>query len=141
MTTFLTIIGGFVLVALFVIPAVLLSRGKKAKKAKWPGFVAGAAKLVGGLGLVPLTVWAIGLLTGFGVPKEAVGVVAMLGLVAALGVVIIGMWDGKMDEPEQWAMFVMACLLVALAMNGDETMRYIGDQLDRSTDTIKAEIR
>ncbi len=141
MTTFLTIIGGFVLVALFVIPAVLLSRGKKAKKAKWPGFLAGAGKLVGGLGLVPLTVWAVGMLTGFGVPKEAIGVVAMLGLVAAAGVIIVGTWDGKMDEPEQWAMFVLACLVVAVAMNGHETMSYIGDQFNHSTETIKAEIQ
>ncbi|MEV4749105.1 hypothetical protein AB0K21_22225 [Streptosporangium sp. NPDC049248] len=135
----LEILGGLVLVALFLTPALLLSK-KKTKK-KWPGFVAGGLKLVAGLGLIPLTVWLVDLLTGFGLPKVAVGVVALLGLVVAAFVVAIGMWDGKMDDPEQWSMFLLACLLVAVLMTGDETMKYINEQFNGTTDTIKAKIQ
>ncbi|WP_433235627.1 hypothetical protein ACQPYK_25675 [Streptosporangium sp. CA-135522] len=135
------ILGGLVLVVLFLWPAVRVSRNKKARKKKWPGFVAGGAKLLAGLGLVPLTVWVVDLLTGFGTPKEAIGVFALIGLVVAVIIVLLGMWDGKMDEPEQWAMFVLAALVVALGMNGGETMKYIGDQFNNSTDTIKAKIQ
>lgn len=135
------ILGGLVLVVLFLWPAVLVSRSKKARKKKWPGFVAGGAKAAAGLGLVPLTVWVVNLLTGFGTPKEAIGVFALVGLVVTVVIIGLGMWDGKMDEPEQWAMFVLACLVVALAMNGDKTMKYISDQFNSSTDTIKAKIQ
>lgn len=141
MKVFLLVVGGLFVTVAFLWPAVkIMGHGKLFKK-KGMHILVGVLMLLGGVGLVGITAWLVGLAANWSGATVTIGCIAFLALIgvgAGLFVGILG--DHKIDRPEQWGLFSLAALITAVVMTSGPTFAFFSEQFTSNTDTLKAKV-
>ncbi|GAA1769702.1 hypothetical protein [Nonomuraea bangladeshensis] len=131
------VVGGVVVAAVFVGPAVAVM--KHSKLFRKFHFVVALAMLLGGVGLIGIAAWlvAVGMSWGLAV---WIGVPGFYALVIVLIGVGVGASDGDIGRPSQWGIFALPALITVVVMTAGPTWDYISGQFSSNAETLKAQV-
>ena len=128
------VVGGLFVTAVFLWPSL-----KIMKRGKWDALV-GILMTFGGIGLIGITAWLVGVAKSFDITVW-VGCAVMLALIGVLVGIAIGISDKKVDRPEQWALFSLAALVTAVVMTSGPTFTYFKKQFTSNTETLQSQVK
>lgn len=132
--TFGKVVGGLFVTAVFLWPSI-----KIMKAGKWDILV-GILMTFGGIGLIGITAWLVGVATSFDITVW-VGCAALITLIGVLVGIAIGLSDKKVNRPEQWAFFSLAALITAVVMTSGPTFTYFKEQFTSNTATLQSQVK
>ncbi|QFY09666.1 hypothetical protein GBF35_26095 [Nonomuraea phyllanthi] len=129
--------GGVVVAAVAVAPSLMVMKNKKLFKKIH--FLVGIVMILGGMGLIALTAWLVGIGRNWGLTVW-IGVPAVIALVLVVIGVGIGVSDWNIGKPSQWGLFALPALITAVVMTSGPTWDYISSKFSSNAETLKAQV-
>ncbi|PRX66073.1 hypothetical protein B0I32_106209 [Nonomuraea fuscirosea] len=130
------IIGGVVVAAVALTPAIMIMNSKLFKKVH---MVLPIAMVGGGIGLVTLVAWLVNIGKEWGLTVW-IGVPGFIALVVVGIMILIGISDLDIGRPSQWGFFALPALITIVVMTSGPTWDYISTQFNSNANTLKAQV-